>query len=171
MFKRLVAIGAGTLLATGMGISAASAQTAPPSPDGSFTMTVNKTAYTNHWKTLITVTGTYKCSVTGGWNVTNSGIGADVTQIQGRKYVVRGQNGTNGPPLICDNGSHKWAFEVAATVNTMNGPSPATWKAGYVAANINGNVSDQTCDMGGCSGGSHNVGLNFDKVLQIVVRK
>lgn len=168
MFKRLVAIGAGTLLAAGMGVSAASAQAAPPSPDGSFTMTVNKTAYTNHWKTLITVTGTYKCTLTGGWTPTNSGINADVTQVQSRRYVVRGQGGTMGAGLTCNGKAQKWSLDVQAMVNGM---TPATWKAGYVAAGIGANVMDGTCDMGGCTPGAHNLGLNFDKVLQIVVRK
>jgi hypothetical protein len=165
MFKRLGMIAVGTLVAAGLGIPAASAQ---PTSDGSFTMTVNKTAYTNHWRTVITVSGTYKCSRTGGWTVTDSGMTAEVTQVQGRRYVVRGLGFTMGGASInCNGTSHKWSTDVQAMVNGM---TPATWKKGYVAANIGGSV-DGTCDTGGCVRGTHHLETSFDKVLQIVIKK
>jgi len=48
------------------------------------------------------------------------------------------------------------------------GGTPATWKAGKVAANIGGNASGAFCDDSGfCTPGVHNIGTNFDMVLQI----
>ena len=154
-----------TLVAASFGIPAEAALN-PPNPDGSFTMTENKKAYTNHWKTVVTVSGMYTCSPSD-WipNPENSGLNVGLTQIQGIRFVVTGQGGMGGEGLVCNSEPQSWSVDVPANVSGDNGGTPATWKAGKVAANIGGKASDQVCDQNGCSG--HNIGTNFDMVLQI----
>jgi hypothetical protein len=136
-------------------------------------MTVNKKAYTNHWKTVVTVSGMYTCSPSSDWtpNLNSSGLNVGLWQIQGTRFVVTGQGGMGGmggDVLVCDSISHSWSVDVPANVYGDNGGTPATWKAGKVAASIGGNAADGFCDpSGGCSPGEHNIGISFDMVLQI----
>ncbi|NMM33196.1 MAG: hypothetical protein HHJ13_04200 [Phycicoccus sp.] len=138
-------------------------------------MTVNKKAYMNHFKTLVTVSGTYTCSPTD-WtpNPDHSGTHANLTQIQGARYVVTGGGGMGGGGmggggmgLECDSVSHAWSFDVPANVTDSFGGSPATWKSGKVAANIGGNASNGGCDENNENCWGFGIGINFDMVLQI----
>jgi hypothetical protein len=170
MFKRLAVIAVGALVAASFGVPAAAALTST-NPDGSFTMTVNKKAYTNHWKTVVTVSGMYTCSPSTdpSWTPTNIGLNVGLTQIQGTRFVVTGQGGMpgmGGEALVCNGLSQPWSVDVPANVSGDNEGTSATWKRGKVAANIGGNASDGGyCDESGCYG--HNIGINFDTVLQI----
>jgi hypothetical protein len=69
-----------------------------------------------------------------------------------------------GEVLVCNSISHSWRVDDPANVSGDNGGTPATWKSGKVAANIGGNASDGGCDPSCCFG--HNIGTNFDTVLQ-----
>jgi len=163
MFKRLVVIVVGALVAASFGIPSAAAE----DPNGSFTMTVNKKALTNQFKTLITVSGTYSCSAIN-WtpNPDISGINVNVTQIQGARTIVTGGGGNGG--LTCDGETHPWSLEVQAMSGSGPfGGTPATWKAGKVAASIGGNASDGWCDESGCYDQINSIGTNLEKVLQI----
>jgi hypothetical protein len=125
MFRRLAVIAVGALVAASFGVPAAAALN-PPNPDGSFTMTVNKKAYTNHFKTLVTVSGTYTCSPTD-WipNPDSSGLNVNLTQIQGSRFVVTGgggmggggMGGGGGEGILCDSVSHSWSIDVPANVS------------------------------------------------------
>ena len=73
-----------------------------------------------------------------------------------------------GEVLVCNSISHSWRVDDPANVSGDNGGTPATWKAGKVAANIGGNASDGFCDDSGFyTPGVHNIGTSFDTVLQI----
>lgn len=158
MFKRLALLFVSGLVAATVGVAAASAQ------DDFFTLTMDKTAFTNQFKTALTVTGTYSCSVSFEVNPDFTGMGVNVSQIQGKGTVVSGGSGFG--PVICDGVIHPWSV-TDVYANFGSGPMggiPATWKGGRATADVNGNVSAGECQMGqGCQG----VGADVTRVIQI----
>jgi hypothetical protein len=146
MFKRLVVIAAGVLVAASLGMPSASAQGVDY---GSFTLTVNKTApYVDYSKTAITVSGTYKCTAEGftpspQW----SGINVNVQQVQRGRVIVTGEGFVNLTDPICTSVSQDWSVVVPAMMSGPNGPTNAVWKGGKVAVEANGHTSAGQCDM------------------------
>jgi hypothetical protein len=156
MFKRLAIIAVSALVAASFGIPAAAADN-----NGSFTLTVNKTAYTNQFKTAITLSGTYTCAPT--FVPDNSGIGINVSQIQGKGVIVTGGSGLG--PLTCDGSFQTWTV-TDVFANFGSGPmggTPATWKGGRATTNVQGNASFGDCGAGNCLG----IGASVDQVVQI----
>jgi hypothetical protein len=165
MIKRLAVAGVAAFALAGFAIPAASAQGDP----GTFTITVDKAAYTNQFKTAITVTGTYTCSPNfgeGGFDPASpidSSLNINVSQIQGKGVIVSGGNGFGG--LVCDGTTQTWAMtDVWANFGSgMGGGMPATWKGGRATVNANGGASQGDCMNNECIG----IGASVDKVLQI----
>lgn len=154
MFKRLALVAVSGLVAAGVAIPTASAE-----GEDYFTLTVDRTAYTNQFKTGLTVSGTYSCDVSFDVNTDFSGIGINVSQIQGKRRVVTGGSGYG--ELNCDGLTHSWSV---SDVYANFGFEPATWKGGRATASVGGGISDGDC-MGGaeCQG----VGVEVNRVIQI----
>lgn len=158
MFKRLALVTVSGLVAASFGIPASSAE------DDFFMLTIDKAAYTNQFKTGLTLTGTYSCFANFEANPEFSGMGVNVSQIQGKGVVVTGGNYTQG--LICDGVAHPWTI-TDVWANFGSGPMggmPATWKGGRATANVNAGVSTGECQMGEeCQG----IGADVTRVIQI----
>jgi opacity protein-like surface antigen len=135
MFKRLAAIAVSALVAASFGIPAASAQN-----DGTFTLTVNKAAYSgDQIRSNITMTGTYKCSP--AFIPDNSGINVQVTQIQRGNLSVSGGGGTF-VSLTCDGSLQTWTVP---NIGANFGFGPATWKTGKAIAIVQGFAAAGNC--------------------------
>lgn len=149
MFKRLALVALSGLVAASVAIPAASAQ-----DDNYFVLTVDKTAYTNQFKTGLTVTGTYSCLVDFEINQEFSGLGVDVSQIQGKGMIVTGGNGTGG--FTCDGETYPWSV---TDVWANFGYEPATWKNGRATARVGAGI-------GGFEEGQ-GAGADVNRVIQI----
>lgn len=144
-------------------------------PNDSFTMTVSsKATYVDKFRTAVTVSGTYTCTIESGWTPSQqySGLNLNLTQVQG-KVVVQGGGGIGGPGSefpACDGQPHAWAVQIPANSGSGGGGggSPATWKNGKAIISGGGNVADGT-DCGGMGGpGSSNcMGTQFNQTLKI----
>lgn len=158
MFNRLALVAVAGLVAASVAIPAASGE------EGDyFALTVDKTAYTSQFKTMLTVSGTYSCSVSFDVNPDFSGMGINVSQIQGKSRVVTGGSGYGGGAgeFICDGQTYPWSV---SDVYANFGFEPATWKGGRATASISGGISSGPCEEGQqCQG----VGADVTRVIQI----
>ena len=159
MYKRLAAIGALALVAASFGTPVASAQGG--GDYGTFTLTVNKVAYTNQFKTALTVTGTYNCAP--NFEPTGSNLNVNVSEIQGKGTIVTGGSGMGS--LQCDGLDHGWVISdvFASSGGGPGGGTPATWKNGRATVNVNGGAGVDCQPGQECVG----IGANIDRVIQI----
>lgn len=154
MFKRLALLFVAGLAGATVALPAASAQ----GEGDYFHLTIDKTAYTSQFKTMLTVSGTYTCSVSFPWDQQFSGMGIDVTQIQGKGKVVAGGSGYGD--FTCDGTTYAWSV---TDIYANFGWEPATWKGGRATAHVGGGVNAGECNEFGCQG----VGDDVSRVIQI----
>jgi hypothetical protein len=160
MFKRLAVFAVGALVAASFGVPTAAAQ--EPPDYGSFTLTVDKTAYTDLFPTAITLTGTYTCSANFIVDPAFSGIGVNVQQTQHgiQRGVIFVTGGSFYGPLNCNGETQDWTADVWA--NYQGGQ--ATWKNGRAAVTVNGNASAGQCQLDTqCQG----IGTEVDTFIHI----
>ena len=118
----------------------------PASAEHPLEMTVDGTATLNQFKTILTLTGEYTCTLPeGGIDPEHTGGGGQVYQEhKGGKLIVTGDFGFDGGEIVCDGTPQEWSADVQAHVDGV----PAVWKNGRVIVSANIQVCNTDCEDG-----------------------